>query len=131
MNSFNDLPFDLHMKIFNIVKTNKEKDVNCKEYTRFESDCGDAFPLMRISMKVTKCVFKYHTVYYKKGDLAYFNKNDQCEIKFMRDDYIKFENNKCLTPFKFYEVNKFDEFETPDCWERVERKYFFCYQKKV
>ena len=135
MNSFNDLPFDLHMKIFDMVKidmvkTNEEKEENCKEYTSLKKYRGDAFLIMRISMKLMKVVFKYHTVYYKKGDLANFNKNDQCEIKFMRDDYIKFENNKCLTPFNFYEVNKFDEFKTPDCWERFPRKLKISYQKK-
>jgi hypothetical protein len=69
-------------------------------------------------------VFKYYTVYYKTGDLAYFNKNEQCKLEFMGANFIKFENNKILTPLKFYEVNKFDEFKTPDCWERSQHVYF-------
>ena len=59
MNSFNDLPFDLHMKIFDMVKTNKEKEENCKEYTSLKKDCGDAFLLMRLSMKLMKVVLSY------------------------------------------------------------------------
>jgi hypothetical protein len=126
--NFNDLPFDLHKKKYNMVTEDEEKIDNCK---RWYNNMGLIFFVKSQFTRIPSMmlIFKYHTVFYKVGDIAYFSKKEQCKIIKMTKKHIIFENTTRLNHDAFYGVNKFDDFQTPDCWQRFQRKKFWNYKK--